>query len=197
MYIAMEKVGFLFFLLDIRWLKLVRRNCCVIYFFSRRRDSSFFCLFRTICRGRVEAFGRLAMKNRNNVTTKQNKTKQRAFFCLFFRARLQLSKPRRISSVWTRKIWDRIGKDGVFFTFDWLQQFFFISLGSRFLRYSQGWFTRTTQAQGPVQEQGTRSFFFCLCLSRTWKPAFNFPSFSVLDFSLEQENEWKEICSTE
>ena len=144
MYIAMEKVGFLFFLLDIRWLKLVRRNCCVIYFFSRRRDSSFFCLFRTICRGRVEAFGRLAMKNRNNVTTKQNKTKQRAFFSLFFRARLQLSKSRRISSVWTRKIWDRIGKDGVFlrsidfnnfFLFRWVPDFFVILKAGLHVRF--------------------------------------------------------------
>ena len=33
----------------------------------------------------------------------------------------------------------------------------------------------------------------CLCLRRTCRPAFNYPSLYVLDFSLELENEWKEI----
>ena len=67
MDIAMEKVGFLFFF-PVRYSITKARtpkSPCDIFF--RVGGTPGFCLFCTIFRGRGEAFGKLAMKNGNNV----------------------------------------------------------------------------------------------------------------------------------
>ena len=86
--------------------------------------------------------------------------------------------------------------------FDRLQQFVFISLGfssgfqisSLFLRLVYTYDASTSARHALlflvlVSSRFTSGLCLCLCLRRTCKPAFNYPSLYVLDFSLELENE--------
>ena len=88
--------------------------------------------------------------------------------------------------------------------FDRLQQFVFISLGfssgfqisSLFLRLVYTYNASTSASHALLFLVLVSSRFtsglclcLCLCLRRTCKPASNYPSLYVLDFSLELENE--------
>ena len=187
----------------------------MLYFRSRRRDSSFpiffiFCWQLAISHGRVEAFGRLTAKDRNDVKfwlVGCVFLLLLSLLCFFFRARrLQLSEPRIEYHQFERvKCGMESGKTEFLCSIDFKNSFLFslgfscaFQISSLFLRLVYTYDASTSASHAFL-------FFFacivfttglclclCLCLRRTCKPAF-FPSFYVLDFSLELENEWKEI----
>ena len=96
-----------------------------------------------------------------------------------------------------------------FFMFDRLHKFLLISLGFSFgfqicslrLVYTYDAKHKPLVNLGDASTKERTRSFFCAChyacVFAVRVLAFNFPSLYLLDFSLELENEWKEICGTE
>ena len=164
------------------------------YFQSRRSDSSFYILFfliPNISHGRVEVFGRLAAKDRNDVKFWLVGCVCPFFlFCVlawrcpnlieyhhFERIKCEIESERR-NFFYFRST------STIRFYFAWV----FLRVPDFFVILKAGLRVRRKHKRKPRFPFSRACAYVCV-LRRTFKPAFNYPSLYVLDFSLELENE--------